>query len=208
MLGRTDEARALIAEVRTELRERGGLMELAIGAHWPAYVELLAGNPSGAEQCLAEAFDFLEEHGERGIRSTLAANLAIACYDLGRLEEADAWAARAAEVAGGPDVFTQLAETRVRAKVLARLGEDETAEQLAHECVALAEGTDFLNAQGDAHFDLSEVLVSAGKAEAAVSALLQAQARYDNKGNVVMADRVRSKLAQFHETEVGRGTPN
>jgi len=198
MLGRTDAARALIAEVRGELRERGDLMELAIVAHWPAYVELLAGNPSGADGYLAEAFDFLEVHGERGIRSTLAANRALAYYDLGRLGEADAWAARAAELAGGPDVFTQLAETRVRAKVLARLGEDVTAEQLARECVALAEGTDFLNAQGDAHHDLSEVLGRVGKAEEAASALRQAHARYERKGNVVMAERVQAKSASLH----------
>jgi tetratricopeptide (TPR) repeat protein len=198
MLGSMDEARSLIADVRGELRECGNLMELAVGSHWPSYVELLASNPARAEQYLAEAFDFLQQHGERGIRSSVAAHRAIASYDLGKVEEARVWADRAAELAGVFDPFTHLAEMRVRAKVLARLGEDEIAEGLARECVALAQRTDFVNAQGDAHCDLAEVLTLVGKAEEGASALGQAQGCYERKGNLVMADRVRARLADLN----------
>jgi class 3 adenylate cyclase/tetratricopeptide (TPR) repeat protein len=197
MLGRFDEARTLIADVRTELRERGNLMDLAISARWPSHVELLAGNPSGAERYLAEAFDFLEQQGERGIRATVAAYRAVAAYELGRLEEAEGWVARALELAGAPDLFTEISAGRVRAKVLARRGENESAERLARESVARVEETDFLNDQADAYTDLGEVLERAGKRDEASVALEQALALYERKGNLVVARRVRTRLREL-----------
>jgi hypothetical protein len=194
MLGRFDEARTLIADVRSELLERGNLMDLALDAGWPSRVELLADNPSGAEQYLAEAFDFLEQQGERGIRATVAAQRAVALYELGWLEQADAWVGKSAEIAEAPDLFTELLAGRVRAKVLARRGEHETAERLARKSVALAEGTDFLNDQADACADLAEVLELAGRDEAS-AALEEALTLYERKCNLVMAERVRARLA-------------
>jgi hypothetical protein len=83
---------------------------------------------------------------------------------------------------------------QVRGKVLARRGELEEGERLAREAVALAEETDMLNAHADALIDLSEVLTFAG--EDAQAELEQALALYERKGNLVMADRTRSKLAE------------
>jgi tetratricopeptide (TPR) repeat protein len=194
MLGRFDEARVLIAEVRSELLERGNLMDLALDAGWPSRVELLADNPSGAERYLAEAFDFLEQQGERGIRATVAAQRAVALYELGWLEQADAWVGKSVEITEAPDLFTELLAGRVRAKVLARRGEHETAERLARKSVALAEGTDFLNDQADAYADLAEVLELAGRDEAS-AALEEALTLYERKCNLVMAERVRARLA-------------
>ena len=45
--------------------------------------------------------------------------LAQALYALDRLEEADAWAGRAAELGASDDAFTQMLWRQVRAKVLA-----------------------------------------------------------------------------------------
>jgi tetratricopeptide (TPR) repeat protein len=194
MLGRFGEARALIADVRAELRERGNLMDLAIDARWPSYVELLAGNPSEAEGYLAEAFDFLEQHEERGIRPTVAAYRAVAFYELGWLEEAEGWVARALELASAFDLFTQIPAGRVRAKVLARRGEHESAERLARESVALTEETDFLNDQAGAYKDLGEVLELAGKRDEASGAFEQALALYERKGNLAMVERARGQL--------------
>jgi tetratricopeptide (TPR) repeat protein len=194
MLGRFDEAQALIADVRAELRERGNLMDLAVDVLSPSYVELLAGNPSEAERYLAEAFDFLEQHGERGIRATVAAYRAVAFYELGRLEKADRWVGRAAELASAFDVFTQIPAARVRAKVLARRGADASAERLARESVAVAEGTDFLNDQANAHADLGEVLELAGKRDEASVAFEQALALYERKGNLVMVERAQGRI--------------
>jgi tetratricopeptide (TPR) repeat protein len=200
MLGRFDEARTLIADVRAELRERGNLMDLAGDARWPSYVELLAANPSASERYLAEAFDFLEQRGERGIRTTIAACRAEAFFELGRLEEADEWVEKAVALATTDDFFTQIPAGRVRAKVLARRGKDESAERLARDVVALAERTDFLNDQGDAYADLGEVLELASKRREASDAPEQALGRYELKGNLVRAQLVQSKLADLRSS--------
>jgi class 3 adenylate cyclase len=202
MLGCFDDARALIADVRAEQRERGDLMELAISVLLPSQVELLAGNPSQAERYLAEAFDYLEQQGERGIRATVAAYRAFASYELGRLEEAEGWVARAFELAGSPDLFTDIAAGAVRARVLARRGENESAERLARETVARVEETDFLNDQAGAYTALGEVLELAGKRDEASVALENALARYEQKENVVMAERVRTLMAELRASHV------
>ena len=81
------------------------------------------------------------------------------------------------------------------AKVLARRGEQQEAERLAREAVAIAETTDDISGQGDVYADLAEVLVLGGKHDEAIAALEQALARYERKGNLVSAERVRTRLA-------------
>ena len=206
MLGSFDEARALIADARAELFERGNMTDLAMGVQWPSYVELLAGNPSSAERYLAEAFDFLEQQGERGIRATVAAYRAVASYELGRLEEAERWVATAIDLAALPDLFTQMPAERVRAKVLARRGQTESAERLARESIARVEKTDFLNDQADAYTTLGEVLERADKKDDASVALGHALELYERKGNLVMAERVRTRLAEAESTGAPTGT--
>nr|MBA3244340.1 tetratricopeptide repeat protein [Actinomycetota bacterium] len=123
-------------------------------------------------------------------------DLAQALYALDRLDEADAWASRAAELGASVD-GPQMVWQQVRAKVLARRGEDGQAEQLAREAVALGEATDDLNGQGDTYADLAEVLLLAGKPDEAAAALEQALERYERKGNVVSARRVRARLTEL-----------
>jgi tetratricopeptide (TPR) repeat protein len=80
--------------------------------------------------------------------------------------------------------------------VLARRGEHAEAERLAREAVETGDETDMLDAQADTHADLAEVLSLAGRPQEAIEALGQALARYERKGNVVMAGRVRERLAE------------
>ena len=79
-------------------------------------------------------------------------------------------------------------------RVLARRGELGEGERLAREAVALGAETDMLNAHGDALLDLAEVLALAG--QDARAELDQALALYERKGNLVMAERTRSRLAE------------
>jgi tetratricopeptide (TPR) repeat protein len=197
MLGRFDEARAILAEARAELAERGGGIWLATLMSQSSVVfELLAGDPAAAAELGQEGCRLLDELGERGYLSTSAGNLAQALYALDRLEEADTWTGRAAELGASDDVSTQMLWRQVRAKVLARRGEYAEAERLARDAVAIGEETDMLNAQGDTHADLAEVLLLAGKAGLAVAALEQAIAHYERKGNIVSAQRTRAQLAE------------
>jgi tetratricopeptide (TPR) repeat protein len=195
MLGRFDEARTILAEARAELMERGGGVLLAnITAFESVEVERWAGDPAAAVEFGAEGFRLHEEQGEQSFMSAAAGNLAQALYELDRLDEADAWANRSAELGASDDAGKEMLWRQVKAKVLARRGKHADAERLAREAVAIGEWTDFLNGQGDLYADLAEVHLLAGRAEEAAEALKQAFARYERKGNVVMAARTRARL--------------
>jgi class 3 adenylate cyclase/tetratricopeptide (TPR) repeat protein len=200
MLGRFDEARAMLGELRAETADRGDKMGLADAMGGLRYVELLDGNPSAAVAFAEEACRLYDELEQPAYLSTFAALLARALYAADRVEEADAWAGRAAELGASDDAITQLLWREVRARILARRGEHAEAERLAREAVAIGEQTDMIDVQADAYADLSEVLLLAGKREEAAAALEQALARYERKGIVVMAERTQARLAELQTT--------
>jgi len=203
MLRRVDEARAILAETRAQLTERGGGIELAIATGMESVnVELLAGDPAAAAELGAAGCRLFEALGDKSIFSSAAGMLGQALYALDRLEEADAWAGRAAEIGASDDLLTQHLWRRVRAKVLARRSEHAEAERLALEAVAISEMTDQLVVQGDVYADLAEVLSLAGRPQEAASALRQALERYERKGNLVSTQRAQTRLI-----ELAHGTP-
>ena len=103
--------------------------------------------------------------------------------------------ARLAEAASSLDnVAAQVACRTVRAKLVARSGDTDTAEALARKAVAVAGETDSLNLQGDAFASLAEVLVLARRGEPAAAAQ-QAVALYEQKGNAAAASHARDLLA-------------
>jgi class 3 adenylate cyclase/tetratricopeptide (TPR) repeat protein len=195
MQGKFVEARRLLGRMRTELTERGGALLLAnINAFESVDVELLAGVPAVAAEFAAEGFRQHEELGELTFLSAAAANLAKAMYALDRFDDAEAWAQRAADL-GASETVTQMTCRQVKAKVLARRGEFAEATRLAREAVSLGEETESPDAQGSAHADLAEVLLLGGQRDEAVAALETAVKRYERKGNLVSAGRVRTRLA-------------
>jgi tetratricopeptide (TPR) repeat protein len=200
MLGRFDEARTVLAEARAELADRGGGIPLAMATGLTSTeVELLAGDPAAAAAFGEEGCRLFDELGERSFLSTAAGNLAQALYALDRLDEADDWAGRAAELGASDDAITQMLWRQVRAKVLARRGEHGEAERLAREAVATAEETDMLDAQGAVYADLAEVVLLAGRSKDAAEALEQAVERYERKGNVVSTERAQARLAELQD---------
>ncbi len=83
--------------------------------------------------------------------------------------------------------------TPVSAKIAAQRGDFEEAIALAAEAVALAETCDGLNRSAAAQMDLGEVLLLAGRASEAASALSRCDSGSSSeKGNVVGAMRVRT----------------
>jgi class 3 adenylate cyclase/tetratricopeptide (TPR) repeat protein len=201
-LGRFDEARAILVVARAEQADRGGGLLLAnLTAFESPSVELLAGDPAAAVEFAAEGCRLHEELAEPFFLAGSAALLAQALYALGRIEEAEAWIGRAAELSAGRDSGPQLRWRQVKAKVLARRGRHAEAQQLAREVVADCDDTDEVDAQGDAYADLAEVLVVGGRSDEAITALEQALERYERKGNLVMAQRSRERLDSLR----GRG---
>ena len=197
MLGRFDEAQSIMRDVRTKAAERGGGFALAyVLGQASTELALLAGDPTAAAESSSEAMRLYDEFGERGFASTAAGRLGQALYELGRLDEAETWAGRAAELGASDDAWTQMLWRQVKAKVLARRAEHAEAERLAREALAIGEETDLLNSVADAYGDLGEVLALAGRADEAAAASAEALARYECKENLVMAERTRARLAQ------------
>jgi class 3 adenylate cyclase/tetratricopeptide (TPR) repeat protein len=201
MLGRFEEARAIESDVRAELADRGSTINLAgVTAHGGAELELLAGDPAAAVEFGEEGCRLFEEAGERGMLSTAAGMLAQALYTLGRLDAAERRAIQATELGASDDAITQMLSKQVRAKVLARSGEHAEAERLAREAVAVGSEAEMPNSLGDAHSDLAEVLELAGRCEEAAAEVAKALALYERKGNVVMSERARARMARLQGT--------
>jgi class 3 adenylate cyclase/tetratricopeptide (TPR) repeat protein len=197
-LGRFDEARTIIAEVRRQQAERGGGALLAnLNAFESVFIELLGGDPAAAAAFGAEGCRLHEELGEQPFLAAAAASLAHALYALDRLDEAEAWATRASSLAR--EAWANMLWRQVRGKVLARRGKHAEAQRVAREAVAIADDTDMLDGQGDAYADLAEVLRLGGKSDEAAAALEQALERYERKGNLVSAKRARTRLAELHD---------
>jgi hypothetical protein len=103
MLGRFDEARAILSEDRADQAERGGGRLLAnLTAFESVWVELWAGNAEAAAEFGVEGWRLHQELGESSWLTHAAANLARALYAIDRLDDADAWAVRAAELSSDP----------------------------------------------------------------------------------------------------------
>jgi class 3 adenylate cyclase len=199
-LGRFEEARAMIAEARTDQLERGGGILLAnLTTFESVGIELLAGDPAAAAEFAAEGLRLHEESGQQAFLAAASAIMARVAYALDQLEDAETWAARAAELSRIDDRWTEALWRQVRGKVLARRGEHAEAQRLAHEAVTMVADSDLLDPQGDAYADLGEVLILAGRAEDAVAALEQAYERYERKGNIVSAQRTQARLEKLQE---------
>jgi class 3 adenylate cyclase/tetratricopeptide (TPR) repeat protein len=200
MAGRIDEGRQVLGELRAELADRGNRFALAqLDADPALELASLAELTDTAIEVAENGCRVLDELGERSVLSTRAGDLARALYERGRLDEAGAWAARAAELGASDDAFTQMLWRQVEAKLAARRGERAAAERLGREAVALAEETDMVNQQGNAYADLSEVLELAGDPAGAAAALEQAVDRYARKGNLVLHARTKGRRAALRQ---------
>ena len=197
MLGRFAEARDLMNGSRALLEDLGQHAEAAGIAQGSYFVEMLAGDPVGAERELRRGYEILHGLGERSYLSTLAAMLAHALYAQGRFEEAEQFSRISGDAAAREDLTSNILWRSARAKILARRGDLEVGLRLAEEATKLAEETDFLNIHGDALSDQAEVLRLAGEAEEAASALEEALALYERKGNRVAARNASAHAKQF-----------
>jgi tetratricopeptide (TPR) repeat protein len=202
MLGSFGAARELVERVRAMTEDLGlarGLPFILRAEHaW--IVETLAGDPAAAEREIRAAFEVLEQMGEKSLLSTHAARLAQTLYAQERYEEAEYYTKISEEAGASDDIGTQVLWRQVRAKALARRGQDGDAEELAREAVALAEPTDALDVRADALVDLAEVLRLGRRTDETKAVLEDAVRLYERKGDVVSAARVRTVLADAVQT--------
>jgi DNA-binding SARP family transcriptional activator len=202
MRGNFELAREHMASARSGYRKLG--LTIAVVDHCGralAAIELLANSPETAEGLLRECCATLESSHQTSLLATRAAELAGAIYEQGRYDEAAAWTRVAHDCAGDDDLDAALARQPVEAKILARQGAVSEAEDLIRATLELVSRTDALNRHGDAFLALAEVLEEAGRESEACEALKNAVALYEQKGNVVSAERLRSRLPRVTLTE-------
>jgi class 3 adenylate cyclase/tetratricopeptide (TPR) repeat protein len=195
MLGGFDEADRLLAEAADRVAELGVVRLDTHLAMRRFDVAMLQGDPVRAETAAREACETAQATAVLSNFMLYCCNLAQALLALGRVDEAEQWLERGSETAPSEERLPQMLWRQVRGKVLTRRGELQEGERLAREAVALAAETDMLNAHAGALIDLAEVLALAG--QDARAELEQALALYERKGNLVMAERTRSRLAEF-----------
>jgi class 3 adenylate cyclase/tetratricopeptide (TPR) repeat protein len=193
MLDRFDEAQ-LAAERAAELFT-------AQGARWgdAVYATLaeLRGDHEAASRHWRIVCDWLRETKQNSFLSAYASLLGIELCRLDRHDEAEDLARQAQALSDPNDVMGQAFWRRLQALLESQRGRDDEAERLAREAVALTESTDGLGFQGDALSDLAEVLAGAGRADEATAALTLALERYERKGNLPLARRIRQRLEEL-----------
>jgi tetratricopeptide (TPR) repeat protein len=193
MLGKFDEAHALLTSVAERARELGAArFEMTLGWH-RFELASLEGNWAEAEGAAQQACEAAEANEELVNYMLYCCMRAQALVELGRPGEAEECVRRGEELAPSHELDPQVRSRFVRARILAGRDEFAEAEMLAREAAARAAETDMLDLQGEALLALAEVLALAGKDSR--PELEQALALYERKGNLVMAERVRAQLA-------------
>ncbi|HEY7563094.1 MAG TPA: adenylate/guanylate cyclase domain-containing protein [Gaiellaceae bacterium] len=197
MAGAQGEAQTLYRQAKAIAAELGLRTGEAVVTMFSEEVGLIFGDAAFARDELGRGYDILEEMGERGLRSTVAAQLAEALYALGRHEEAERFADISLELTASDDIASQSRGRAAKAKSLAARGEHEAAERLAREAVELARNTDSLFMQGQLLMGLAEVLRVAGHPDDVVPVLEEAAGVNERKGNVVTAGKARAQLSEL-----------
>jgi class 3 adenylate cyclase/tetratricopeptide (TPR) repeat protein len=194
MKGEINRARELVRGARQTFTDAGLLVSARRGT-FEAGIEIRAGDWPEAERTLRDGFERLEEVGEHGYSSTIAAVLAMVLVSQRELAAARDALDRARRITASDDlinfVFIELAEGRLLAHEN-RLAE---AEAVGRRAVELADRIDFCFGRPFAHSYFAETLALAGKPEEATHHATTALGILEAKGDVMLAARVRERLA-------------
>ncbi len=203
MSGRIDQARERWKASEQRLLDVGLSVTAAALQMYSAFIELLAETPENAEPGVREAYALLERIGEGHRRAMMAAVLARLLCAQGRDEESEHYTGVSEETASEDDIGTQVIWRGTRARVRARAGHSQLAEQLANSAVELAGDTDYLMLRGDALSDRAEVLAESGRLDAAERDLEQAITLYDQKGIGLSAGAARRRCQSLSVARMG-----
>ena len=194
MSGEFETARRLYGEARASFDELGATLLGARTSLQSAVVELLAGDLEAAERELRRDYETLDSLGERYLRPTVAANLALIRCRQKDFDDAARFANIAEEVAADDDVESQALWRSAKALILARGGDAAAAETTARAAVELLRRTDALVQIADALIVQASVLQDQGRADERATALHEAMSLYERKENLVSERAARSAL--------------
>jgi class 3 adenylate cyclase/tetratricopeptide (TPR) repeat protein len=195
MTGRFDEARAMFQEAERLYDELGAPRIKITSSQVVAETLRLEGRLDEAERVLREMNDAYDAIGETGFNSTVCGVLAHVLCDQGRLDEAEGYIVRSREMAAEDDFASQAEWRTAEARVLTNRGRSGEALELVDQAIAIAEDTDYVDWQGQGFEVRGTVLEAAGRGDDAHRAYEEALDRFERKGNVVAAARVRDRIS-------------
>jgi tetratricopeptide (TPR) repeat protein len=169
---------------------------------WFWELDEFAGNYAAAAEQLRDFCTYLSGQGRWALLSGYASMRGRMLCTVGRYDEAEQLAPQGGDLAEGHDPLTQSRWRQVAALVAAHRGEHTEAERLAREALTYTQQVDSPQVQGDAYYDLAEVLQTAGRREEAAAAWREALDRYERKGIIPLARRTRERLAALQETAI------
>jgi class 3 adenylate cyclase/tetratricopeptide (TPR) repeat protein len=199
MSDRMDDARVLARASAEHARELGH------SEGWDvAEIESLSGNHETAADQLGLYLDFERKLGRRGNLARASGwqgrELALA----GRYEEAEQRFAQARELPDNTPI-TQAYWRQAAALVASHRDEHAEAERLARKALTYTQKTDSPKLQADAYCDLAEVREAAGGRQEALLMWHEALDRYERKGVIPLARRVRARLAALERMPSSQG---
>jgi predicted ATPase/class 3 adenylate cyclase len=192
MLGEFEEARRMLDHCEEIFREFGRRTDLARMAFSRGPLEWWARDLEAEERWLLDSVERLEQMGEHGWLSTVAALMARVLFELGRYDEAERYVERSRELTATDDLASETMWRASGAKILAWRGRAEEAVAMAKEAVAIANSTEGLLWQADSYQDLATVMRLLGRPDDEKAALQEAITRYEAKGVGVEGARLAS----------------
>jgi tetratricopeptide (TPR) repeat protein len=193
--GQMPEARRLMAKGAAIFEELGALVVIASSlAADRANLEYLAGDPLARERALRDGYEQLSAMGERGSLSTVAAYLADALIDLGRLDEAESMCAVAEEAGAEDDESTQVGVRLGRGRLAAARGSMDEALTSVAGAVALADEGVYYDLRATSRLVYAHLLLDAGRASDARASAEEVLGLVRPGRDVIIANRARDLM--------------
>jgi tetratricopeptide (TPR) repeat protein len=196
-VGRSEDAHAAIDRGRQTFADLGQRRWLEMAKAIEAEIAREEGHLEQAEGLLRSVHAFFQDQGDANNALQIAYVLADVLCDMGRFEEADLLASEVARDAPSDDQEVQVAWRSVRSRTRTAGGDAAGAVPLAEEAAAIADSTDFVLLQAEAHRRLGEALQGAGRVDDAAASLGTAVERYEAKRASVPAAAARERLRTF-----------
>jgi DNA-binding SARP family transcriptional activator len=192
--GRIGEARALAVRADAAARLEGQLGLLPLAMARLGTPDRVIGNFARAATHFRAAYALVESQDNDFMLFSGAAELACLLARSGDLDEAERLAHNARSPSPHGPLVSGIHLRRALALVAAHAGRSEEALRFSNEARASAAATDWLTLYGETLEESATIHDMAGDSAGADEALRQALAKYELKGNLVGAERVRQRL--------------
>ena len=201
LIGRWDEARALLERSKKLAEELGIRYGLAEACWAGAQMEMLAGDFEAAEREMRRAEAIHEEIGAARYVAMVRAHLAHVLLAQDRVDDAVAMVDSARAHGAGAWLRYEVYWRTASAKASVRMSSDreDTGEavRLAREAVEIVGRSANINLHAETLVMLAEVLEATGDRASAIASLEAARDLFERKGNALLVERTRATLARL-----------